>query len=109
MITKIRNHIWKIIFVDEMDDILLNKQGYHTAGVADNSCKTIYLSNSLKGNFLKLVLTHELVHAFSFEYNLSLSPQDEEDLANFIAYNGANIIHKAEQLLLLHKKINGIH
>lgn len=108
MIVKIRNTTWKIKFVDEMDDILLNNQNFHTAGVTDNNLKTIFIANNIKGKFLKIVLTHELVHAFCFEYNLSLSLPEEEHLANFVANYGADIIHTANDLLLLYKN-KGIH
>ncbi len=87
------NILWKIKFVNPYDPILLIPNGLHTFGVCDNITKTIYLSQDLQGKFLKKVLCHELVHAAMFSYNLLLTIDQEELIADIIATYGEEIIN----------------
>ena len=59
----------------------------------DNATRTIYLSNSLYGNFLKKVICHEITHAAMFAYDVELSLDKEELLADLIATYGEEIIN----------------
>lgn len=88
----INKHKWIIKFLNPRDDIFLMDNGEYTVGSCDNYTKTIYLSTSLKGEFLKKVLCHEIVHAAMFSYNIELSFDQEELIANLIATYGEEII-----------------
>ena len=52
------------------DEIFRMDNGEFTIGVCDDNTKTIYISNLLKGEKLKQVLCHEIVHAAMFSYNV---------------------------------------
>jgi hypothetical protein len=51
--------------------------GEYTVGACDNLTRTIYLSETLSGDFLKKVLCHEITHAAMFSYNVDLSLEQE--------------------------------
>ena len=70
----------------------------YTIGVCEDRTKTIYLSNRLRGNLLKKVLCHELVHAAMFSYDVELDLEQEELLANLIATYGEEIIQKTNEI-----------
>ena len=46
----------------------------------------------LQDNFLKKVLCHEIVHAAMFSYNVDLTLEQEELIADLIATYGQEII-----------------
>lgn len=72
--------------------------GEKTVGVCDNDLKVIFLSTSLRGNKLKHVLCHEIVHAAMFSYNVVLEYEQEELLANIIATYGQEIVDIANDI-----------
>lgn len=90
---EINHQIWRIKFVPPYDTILRRSDGSITVGVADNTTRTIYLSNLLYGNFLKKVICHEITHAAMFAYDVELSLEKEELLADLIATYGEEIIN----------------
>ncbi|MBO7695463.1 MAG: hypothetical protein J6T10_22790 [Methanobrevibacter sp.] len=91
--------LWKIVFVHPSSVQLLNNQGLPTFGVTDNNVKCVFLSNKLKGEFLYKVLCHELCHVYCFSYNIFMSVDDEEHLAQFISEYGKSIISDTDTLL----------
>ena len=72
--------------------------GDFTIGVCDDNTKTIYLSSLLKGEKLKQVLCHEIVHAAMFSYNVELDYEQEELLANLIAIYGKEIVQITDNI-----------
>jgi hypothetical protein len=78
---------WKVEFTNSHNPILNNH-----LGMCDNETKTIYLANDLERYMLKKVLCHEIVHAAMFSYNISLSYEQEEIIADLIATYGKEII-----------------
>ena len=54
--------------------------------------QTIYLDERLQGSLLKKVLCHEITHAAMFSYNINLSLEQEELLADLIATYGEEIL-----------------
>ena len=64
---------WRVLFVPETDVSLLKPNGSFAIGACDDYSKTIYLNNTLHGDFLKKVLCHEITHAAMFSYNIYLS------------------------------------
>ena len=61
--------------------------------MCDNLTKTIYLSQTLSNKLLKKVLCHELVHAAMFSYDILLTIDQEELIADIIATYGEEIIN----------------
>lgn len=80
-------------FVHPWDDMLIREDGVRTLGMCDRDTKTIYLAENLEGSMLKKVICHELVHAAMFSYNVYLSLEQEEVIADIIATYGEEIIN----------------
>lgn len=94
----INGETWLIKFTQPYDEMLLMSSGKYSLGVCDDTLKTIFISNELKDKKLKLVLCHEIVHAAMFSYNVILSYEQEELIANIIATYGKEIIQIAEDM-----------
>lgn len=88
----INNETWYLKFVPSSHYQLSKLNGEKSIGVCDNKTKTIYLDNRLKGNLLKKVLCHEITHAAMFSYDIELSLEQEELLADLIATYGEEIL-----------------
>lgn len=88
----INGEIWYIEYVPANDIILLRPDGVWTVGMCDDITKTIYLSEELYGDFLKKVLAHEITHAAMFSYDVFLTYDQEELVADLIATFGEEII-----------------
>ena len=73
--------------------MLIREDGVRTLGMCDRDTKTIYLAENLEGSMLKKVVCHELVHAAMFSYNVYLSLEQEEVIADIIATYGEEIIN----------------
>ena len=92
--------------VPPFDPSLSTADGNFTIGVCDDEEKTIYVANNLSKFLLKKVLCHELVHAAMFSYNIDLTIEEEELIADLIATHGNEIIQNTEQIF---KKIKGAY
>jgi len=84
---------WRVKFVHLWDEMLIREDGVRTWGMCDRDTKTIYLAENLEGSMLKKVICHELVHAAMFSYNVYLSLEQEEVIADIIATYGEEIIN----------------
>ena len=84
---------WKIKMVNPSNPALRYKDGTYTLGMCDRDSKTIYLAENLEGSMLKKVLCHEIVHAAMFSYDVYLSLEQEEVIADIIATYGNEIIN----------------
>ncbi len=73
---------------------LYRSDGSLSIGACDDDTKAIYLNENLSQAKLKKVLCHELVHACMFSYNIELSIDQEELLADLVATYGQEIICK---------------
>ena len=102
----INGEIWYIEYVPANDIILLRPDGVQTVGVCDDIAKTIYLSEELYGDFLKKVLAHEITHAAMFSYDVFLTYEQEELVADLIATFGEEIIDITN---LIFNQIRGRH
>ena len=67
--------------------------GTQALGVCDDTDKTIYIANNLNKNKIEHVLGHEVTHAAMFSYNVFLSLEQEELVANLIATYGEEIVN----------------
>lgn len=88
----INNEQWYIQFCSVHHPMLIRSDGSLSVGACDDASKTIYLNGNLHGDFLKRVLCHEITHAAMFSYNVELSVEQEEILAELIATYGEQII-----------------
>ncbi len=84
---------WRVKLVHPLDEVLIRDDGTRTLGMCDRYTKTIYLASNLKGSMLKKVVCHEIVHAAMFSYNVYLSLEQEEVIADIIATYGDEIIN----------------
>lgn len=89
----INGETWYIYFVPYYHDALLTTSGDYSIGCCDDNRKTIYINEELYGNFLRKVLCHEIVHSAMFSYNVDLSIEQEELLADLVATYGQEIIN----------------
>lgn len=83
---------WKILLVSSNHPGLLKSDGSQALGVCDNNIRTIYIDDSLHDTKFKKVLCHEITHAAMFSYNVNISHDQEELLADLIATYGEEII-----------------
>ena len=93
------NIVWRIGFENPNSDMLKRSDGSITVGVTDNNVRYVFLSNKLRGSFLRKVLIHELTHAWMFSYNYILPIEEEEFVCDFVASNAEIIIDKADELI----------
>ena len=84
---------WKVVLCFAHHPMLIRSDGSLSVGACDDPSKTIYLSENLRGGFLKKVLCHELTHAAMFSYNVELTLEQEELLAEILCTYGEEIIN----------------
>lgn len=89
----INNVYWKLAFVDPHFPLLQRQNGDFSIGACDNLTRSIYINKYLSGNLLKKVLCHQIVHAAMFSYNVDLSIEQEELVADLISTYGEEIIY----------------
>ena len=86
---------WRIQIVSPFHPCLMLPNGRRTIGVCDDLDKTICIADGLPQEKMFKVLCHEVTHAAMFSYNVVLSLQQEELLADLLATYGAEIIEIA--------------
>lgn len=96
---KINEIEWNIVFVNANSSDLIRSNGTITVGMTDNNTKSIYLSNKLKGTFLRRVMAHELCHAFCFSYDVYMPIEEEERLADWISLYGTELVYLLDDLM----------
>lgn len=89
---QINDEEWLILIVPHYHYGLLRNDGTYALGVCDDNVKIIYIRNDLNPQMMKKVLSHEVTHAAMFSYNINLSIEQEELLADLIATYGQEII-----------------
>ena len=89
----INNIYFKISFVPSNFPLLQRINGEYTIGACDNLTRTIYINETLTGNLLKKVLCHQITHAAMFSYNVNLSIEQEELIADLISTYGDEIVY----------------
>ena len=96
---------WAIVKTSPNHHKLSRSDGTQTIGSCDNITKTIYLNENLTGAMLKKVLCHEITHAAMFSYNVTLTIEQEELLADLIATYGSEIIFITNKIFNKIKKL----
>lgn len=89
---------WQIVKTSVNHPKLFRSNGTLSIGACDNVTKTIYLNENLSENMLKKVLCHEIVHAAMFSYNVDLTIEQEELVADLIATYGEEIIEVTNRI-----------
>ena len=89
---RINGEEWHILATYQNHPKLKRRDGSYSVAACDDETKTIYIDKTLYGSFLKKVLAHEITHAAMFSYNVDLSYDQEELLADLIATYGDEII-----------------
>lgn len=84
---------WKIALVSPFDPALQRSDKSYSIGVCDDIAKTIFINKELNQKYIERVLCHELTHAAMFSYNINLTWEQEELLADLIATYGQEIVH----------------
>lgn len=93
--TNFNGEIWRICLVSPDHPILQRYNGSWSIGACDDNTKTVYIVEGLDDLMFKKVLSHELTHAAMFSYNVNLTLEQEELLADLIATYGREIVCKA--------------
>lgn len=88
----INGESWQVVTVPSHHPKLFRSDGSLTIGSCDDNSKTIYISNEIDDMKMKRVLCHEISHAAMFSYNVEISLEQEELLADLIATYGQEII-----------------
>lgn len=90
---------WHIIMVSPGHPALCRSRGDCSIGCCDDNTKCIYICDTLTEEMIRKVLYHELTHAAMFSYNVDLSYEQEEMLADMLATYGHEILYKANEII----------
>ena len=66
--------------------------GTFTIGSCNDVTKTIYIADDLEAQLMKKVLCHEVTNAAMFSYNVFLTYEQEELIADLLATYGEEIV-----------------
>lgn len=91
---------WKIFLVSSNHPALIRSDGSVTIGACDDNQKAIYILDGLNNYYLKKVLCHELTHACMFSYDVILTLEQEELLADLVATYGREIIYMTNLIFI---------
>lgn len=89
--------IWKVRLVPAFHPVL-KYNNFQSIGACDDFSKTIYICDGLSPRKMKKVLCHEITHAAMFSYNVELSLEQEELIADLIATYGQEIINTTNKI-----------
>ena len=95
----INNIYWKLAFVFPDYPLLQRVSGDYSIGAYDNLTRTIYINETLTGKLLKKVLCHEITHAAMFSYNVNLTIEQEQLVADLISTYGDQIVYITNKIL----------
>ena len=87
----INGKIWRVRLVPPYHPALY-RRGNPALGCCDDRTKTIYISNVMSNNEIRDILCHELVHAVMYSYDINISDNIEEIIADVVMTYGDEII-----------------
>ena len=100
---------WSVRWANPTDPILVDRTNVLTCAVTDPDTMTIYLSSTLRGEFLTRVVLHELSHAMMISYGYLEQihryckkrhwVDTEELIANLIANQAKEIFQRAYDIV----------
>lgn len=97
---EMNGYIWNVYLVAPSDPILTRSDGSFTVGVCDRETQELYISNMIKGDFLRKVLIHEVCHSAMFSYGIDLDVEQEEVVCDLIATYGDEIFRVADDIFM---------
>lgn len=86
------------MFVSPYSHFLYQGDNSYALGACVDTTKTIYINKELSLRKLKQVLGHEITHAAMFSYDVALSHDQEELLADLVATYGQEIINITNEI-----------
>ena len=89
---------WRVRLVSPAHPMLLTPWKTHALGVCDKVTQTICIDKTLHRTQLKQVLCHEIVHAFMYSYNIDLSYEEEEIVAELMSMYGNDILKQTNAI-----------
>ena len=95
---------WGIKLVSPNHPKLKRTDRTYTLGSCDNTTKLIYISDIVPEYKIKKVLCHEITHAAMFSYDINITIDQEELIADLIATYGEEIISITNKIF---QKIKG--
>jgi uncharacterized protein YjaZ len=95
---KINGEKWRVLLVSPYHPMLERSDKTFALGSCSDINKTIYISDDLTNEEVKKVLCHEIAHSAMFSYNVILTLEQEELLADLIATYGQEIIYITNQI-----------
>lgn len=101
----INNERWRLVFTSQYHPKLQRSDGSFTLGSCDDDAKTIYIYEDLPKEIIRKVLCHEITHAAMFSYNVNLTVEQEELLADLIATYGQEIIRITNKIFRRMKEV----
>ena len=105
MITFVINGIaWQVRIVPPSYPALLMNYDRFTLGCCDNISKTIFIADGLSESKFYKVLGHEIVHAAMFSYEVILTEDQEELLADVFSTYGGEIVQVTNKVFRKIKK-----
>ena len=99
MTFEVNGNIWLLKFAHPKSSNLRMSNGKQVLGMCDNNIKTIFIANNQTDYKTEHIICHEITHASCFEYNITIPYGLEEDLCNFMADYGKEIIYIVEDLI----------
>lgn len=97
---KINGEAWRIFIVSPNHPMVQRVNGQYALGSCDDPSKGIYIVSGLSNQKFKKVLCHELTHAAMYSYNVDLTVEQEELLADLIATFGQEIIRETNRIFI---------
>lgn len=94
----INGEVWRVKLVPAGHPSLHRPDGSVTVGCCDDSRKTIFIDENIRGRFFIEVLGHEVTHAAMFSYNVVLDYEEEELIANIVSKYGKEIINITDKM-----------
>ena len=88
----INDVIWQVRIVPPTYSALLLSSGNFTLGCCDNNLFTIFIADGLNEVKFRKVLCHEIIHAAMYSYQINLTLDQEELLADIFSTYGNEII-----------------
>lgn len=89
----INGEYWRVLLVSPNHPQLYRQDGIPALGVCNDLTKTIYINDEVSSFMRKKILCHEITHAAMFSYNINLTLEQEELLADLVATYGQEIVH----------------
>lgn len=95
---KINGITWDIKLVSPNHPKIQRNDKSMALGACDSTDHVIYINELVPNYKIKKVLCHEITHAAMFSYNINMSIEQEEFIADLIATYGEEIIEVTNRI-----------